>query len=287
MVRENKTNRYIDIAPWPTHVDEDGYMHFEKNDSVESKYAVPIKPDLVIYATGYEHHGFPFLSPGYPDSKDCDMRAIWREGDEDVAFIGFVRPQLGAIPPLTEFQAQLWIQMLCHQLPNNNKPLEYENWYSMIPRPEQRIQHGVDHESYAYQLALDMGSAPSFTQVLMHGPKVFTTWAIGSNYNTNFRLQGPYKWDGAEEVMKTEFWNLIPRRGVMWGFVMLNALPMVWFGVLSLFFFLLDLLLWPVEAVQKGFGRVGSATHQRRYRVLAQKDQESGAKLKNETAECW
>lgn len=57
-----------------------------------------------------------------------------------------------------------------------------------------------------------MGAAPSFTQVLAFGPIVFLTWALGPNFNTKFRLIGPWKWDGAAAIMKGEHWKVIKRR---------------------------------------------------------------------------
>ena len=130
----------------------------------------------------------------------------------------------GAIPPLTEFQAQLWVLRILNLLPQANlqhlspsfDPVA-EDWYKLNKRPGARVRHGVDHETYAYQLALDIGSAPSALQVLQHGWKVFIVWACGANFNTKFRLVGPWKWEGAQEVMETEMWELITRRPFMWG----------------------------------------------------------------------
>ena len=95
--RVDTKGRTIDFAPFPEYIDEQGIIHFQKNDTVESKFAEKssIRPDVVIYATGYSHRTFPFLSEGYPHSNDANVRAIWKEGDESVGFIGFVRPQLG------------------------------------------------------------------------------------------------------------------------------------------------------------------------------------------------
>ncbi len=62
-----------------------------------------------------------------------------------------------------------------------------------------------------------MGAAPSLFQVMSFGWKVTLVWAFGANINTKFRLIGPWKWDGAEEVMKVELWSLIKRRPFVWG----------------------------------------------------------------------
>lgn len=83
--------------------------------------------------------------------------------------------------------------------------------------PTSRIQYGVDHESYAYQLALDTGSAPSFSEVAAMGWKMSLVWALSANVNTKFRLVGPWKWAGAEQVMKTEIWETVTRRRGFFG----------------------------------------------------------------------
>ncbi|EXJ66093.1 uncharacterized protein A1O5_10708 [Cladophialophora psammophila CBS 110553] len=224
--RIDTKGRTVKFAPFPEYVDDEGVIHFQKNDTQESKHieTLKIKPDVVIFATGYQHLTFPFLSQGYPHSNDVDVRAMWKDGDETVAFIGFVRPQIGAIPPLAEFQAQLWVLRILNLLPEASlRSLDPalnpdgEEWYRLKTKPEHRIHHGVDHESYAYQLALDMGSAPSAAQVLKHGWKVFIVWACGCNMNTKFRLVGPWRWEGAEGMMKGEMWELIKRRPFVWG----------------------------------------------------------------------
>lgn len=63
-----------------------------------------------------------------------------------------------------------------------------------------------------YQLALDMGTAPSILQVASFGRVVFLTWALGPNFNTKFRLIGHWRWSGASQVMENELWNVIVRR---------------------------------------------------------------------------
>lgn len=62
-----------------------------------------VKPDVVVFATGYKRT-FPFfetenLGGSYPSASDANVREIWKRDDSTVGFIGFVRPNLGAIPP--------------------------------------------------------------------------------------------------------------------------------------------------------------------------------------------
>lgn len=60
-----------------------------------------------------------------------------------------------------------------------------------------KTKRAVDMESYAYQLALDMGAAPTWWYVWRkYGTQVFFTWAMGPNFTPKFRLVGP--WSNAE-----------------------------------------------------------------------------------------
>ncbi|RDW75528.1 FAD protein [Coleophoma cylindrospora] len=229
--------RVIDMAPWPSHIDEDGIIYFteSRRPEAEKMRYVRRKVDVLIFATGYDQK-FPFLDESYPRPENADIRRIWKTGDESVGYIGFVRPSFGAIPPLAEFQAQLWVLALLKQLPH---PLVNEEHYRLHLPKDRRIQYGVDHENYAYQLAMDMESAPSASYVFCLGPKMFITWALGANFNTKFRLIGPWAFKGAEEIMKEELWQTITRRGGFFGLVVLSAIPMSIFGPINVFVWLL------------------------------------------------
>jgi dimethylaniline monooxygenase (N-oxide forming) len=221
--------RRIEMAPWPSHIDSEGRIHFRENDRPESDRMKDevIVPDVLIFATGYKQT-FPFLDlesdRPYPHAGDANVREIWRADDPTVGFLGFVRPAFGAIPTLSEMQAQLWLMNLVapDKIP---RPLEAkdEGHYRLQPPPGARIKYGVDHETYAYQLALDMDSAPLFTEIVTTGWKAShrnglwwklpVIWAAGAQFNAKFRLRGPYKWNGAVQVLGVELWETISRRG--------------------------------------------------------------------------
>ncbi|KAB5539326.1 hypothetical protein GE09DRAFT_315077 [Coniochaeta sp. 2T2.1] len=242
--------RQIDLAPWPTHVDSSGVIHFRDNGREE--YArmkdSRIKPDILVFATGYKQV-FPFLdaSSSYPTASDANVRSVWHRSDPTVSFIGFLRPSLGAIPPLSEMQAQLWVTHLVapHLIPRPLVP-DDEPHYRLLHPPESRVQYGVDHETYAYQLALDLDAAPGILEVLgvglqMGGRSIYRlplTWALGANFNAKFRLRGPWRWDGAGRVMTEELWQTVARRGWFFGHFSLSALPMMIFGPISLLFWI-------------------------------------------------
>lgn len=267
--------RQVDLAPWPERIDDSGAVIFSNNGRPEYSLmrSETIKPDVVIFCTGYTHE-YPFLgpqrsSPCYWDGKL--VRDIWPRDDPSIGFIGFVRPNLGAIPPLTEFQAQLWVlNLLAPERVGGGAALrpEDEPHYRLFSAKNARIRYGVDHESYAYQLALDMGSAPSFSDVLRLGftkgersdaksnsgswYKLPLTWALGANFNTKFRLLGPWQWDGALEVMNTELWDTVARRQMFFGHCTLSIVPMLIFGPMSLVIFLYASLCEIFQSIGRG-----------------------------------
>ncbi|KAF4949807.1 hypothetical protein FSARC_13393 [Fusarium sarcochroum] len=170
----------IDVVTWPESIDRDGLMHFNKklpSDSVLPEEQ--LKPDVLVFATGYTRE-FRFLGNDYPSVPQANVRGIYKEGDVTLGYIGFVRPAIGAIPPLAELQAQLWVfRLLQHQYPNEvpstrdpNALESYELDYQLHSRGGYSFfetKRAVDHESYAYQLALDIGSAPKVLCVMKKG----------------------------------------------------------------------------------------------------------------------
>lgn len=77
-------------------------------------------------------------------------------------------------------------------------------------------KRGVDHESYAYQLALDIGSAATAGHVARRtgGWRCAYAWAMGPNFNTKFRLVGPWaRPHVAVPIMEGELYGVVRRTG--------------------------------------------------------------------------
>ncbi|KAI3336822.1 FAD/NAD(P)-binding domain-containing protein [Xylariaceae sp. AK1471] len=251
--------REIEVASWPECIDQEGVVHFRDNGRPEYYHMKDqvVKPDMIVLCTGYEQT-FPFLKDTELRACHADVRGIWMREDPTVGFIGFLRPNLGAIPPLAEMQAQLWVLNLLapERMVSRDLLRKDEAFYRLAPPENARLRYGVDHESYAYQLALDMGSAPSFSEVLSISLssreqadgwwKLLLVWALGANFNAKFRLSGPWKWHGAVEVMTGELWETITRRHIVFGHFTLSILPMLIFGPLSLIGFFFESFLTPL-----------------------------------------
>lgn len=114
-------------------------------------------------------------------------------------------------------------------------------------------KRAVDQESYVYQLALDMGSAPTWTHVLGNlGREVFFTWAMGPNFPSKFRLVGPWANEETEReavaLMRRdgELGRLVMRTGGGVFFVTYTVIPLVVFGPISI---LINTLYWGLRFI--------------------------------------
>ena len=269
-IEEIPAGRTVELAPWPTHIDAAGTMHFNNNGRPEydrMQALGPTKPDVVVFATGYRQE-FPFFAHAqnaadrYPTAGDADVRSIWSSDDPSVGFIGFVRPGYGAIPPLAELQAQLWILGLIQPSKVADLSAADELHFRLRSTEGQmrRITYGVDHETYAYQLALDMGAAPSLGEVFRAGwsassrqtPGLWwrlpVIWAAGAQLNPKFRLRGPWAWEGAAHVLGGELWQTISRRHGLFNNFVLAVIPITFLGLISLLLFLIGLVLSIIKA---------------------------------------
>lgn len=222
----------IDLAPFPKQVQADGSIVFARNGRKEDlrmrereSRGEKFYPDVAVYATGYTQ-SFPFINDAqgeYPAPRDADVRGLWSSRDPSVAFIGFTRPGVGAIPPQAEMSAQLWTLVLA----GKREQPRGEGHYSLLSAPNARIQYGVDYSAYVSQLARDQGSDPGLLELWRdYGAKVTLCYALGAAFTVFYRLEGPWKDPKVKETVETELWDTIVRRGVG-GNMMMGVIPMV------------------------------------------------------------
>ncbi|KAJ9476067.1 Flavin-binding monooxygenase-like [Pseudozyma hubeiensis] len=230
----------VDLAPFPARVNEDGTVEFVRNGRKEDLRMRnrTVKPDVVVYATGYTQQ-FDFLSKEYPVPATVRCRDVFDPKDPSVAFIGFVRPGVGAIPPIAEMQAQLWTLILRDRIP---APLSTPHYYLLV-KENARIKYGVDYSSYVSTLARDMGTAPPLGQLLWaYGLKVTLIYCFGASFPTFYRLLGPYRHADAKRIVETEIYDTIRRRGVV-GNLMMGLIPMIFYAWINLTALILEKML--------------------------------------------
>ncbi|KAG9004845.1 hypothetical protein FRB94_002012 [Tulasnella sp. JGI-2019a] len=226
------TNFAVELAPFPERFTAEGRAVFPLTDRKESirMAKMDIRPDVILFATGYTQD-FSFFNKedGYATAGELDVRDLLKRGDETVAFIGFVRPGVGAIPPISEMQAQLWAAIITGQVP---VPIS-RPYYHLLQGLGSRITYGVDHSAIIATLGKDLGASPSLLQTLWdYGPHVLLCYAFGAAMTPFYRLYGPFKDKGAEATVKTEIWETITRRGLL-GNLFMGLIPMMFYGFIN------------------------------------------------------
>ncbi|KAJ3156896.1 hypothetical protein HDU86_003431 [Geranomyces michiganensis] len=284
----------IEVYPWIDKIDESGRVWFSKNGTRSSEFAQrapAFRPDLIVCATGYTQESL-FRNAGedgvvrksslaaLPELRVRDILASARE--PTIAYIGLVRPNVGAIPPIAEMQAMWWCCALrgkLNDILHKNMPSspattntgtqgdeeEDDNaHYKLLPTTSGRITYGVDHSAYVYQLAADIKAAPSLLQGdLLTQPRLLAAYCLCAAFTPLFRLVGPFAWDGAKDVVLGELWETVGRRGVL-GNLFMTVLPMLVYGVVNIGVCVVELMFWVGVVVldllaSKGFGSVGVA----------------------------
>jgi dimethylaniline monooxygenase (N-oxide forming) len=209
-----QSKRWVDTCTFPESIDKTGRVIFQKNvdrkDWKRMKDA-EIRPTCVVYCTGYKQ-SFAYLDPSYSTASDATIRNIIAPNEPSVAFIGFVRPGVGAIPPIAEQQAMWWTALITGRMKMPTDPPHYH----LLAPSTARIRYGVDHSAYMSTLARDFGGAPGLFELWWaHGLKVLLIYCFGASFVTFYRLTGPFKSEAAPGIAKTELAETIMRRGLL------------------------------------------------------------------------
>eukprot|EP00977_Amphora_coffeiformis_P010049 scaffold2353_cov167-Amphora_coffeaeformis.AAC.40 len=193
--------------------------------------------DVIICATGYRQ-SFPFLDSKikkeFQQGKWDIMSDVHGEKyaiDEDalpsdhfiasprrpnLGFIGFVRPNVGAIPPMSELQVMWFLQNLQGKVHRQDRFLP-------IARPSylvlgNKYPYGVDYGNYMHRVAEDIGAAPTFSVLATkasHPIRALYTYARGQAHIPIFRLQGPYASKQCWDTFENELWEVCKKRGIV------------------------------------------------------------------------
>jgi len=155
-----------------------------------------------------------------------EIHNIVSSSDPNVAYIGFVRPNVGAIPPMSEIQVMWWIQHMEKKLITTVIPS-----YHLMGTNKRTGSYAVDYGAYCSDLAREIGCMPSLMAWFWKSPKIAIGYALGQSYSTYFRLEGPYQCDECVEIAKNELFEPVRRRPMVTNvlFVMICVL----FGILN------------------------------------------------------
>lgn len=220
--------------------------------------------DIIVMCTGYRQR-FPFLfqkqtrratdwsgHTGNRNSNTDDQvidfdtdtddplpldRNICSDEEPGLAFLGFVRPNVGAIPPMSELQVMWWILRLKGQMPSIHSRGPPTS--RLLGNHCSRVEHySVDYGAYMHDLARDIGCVPGVLAWLSTSPRVAVGYALGQAYVSYFRLDGPFRCGTSRVVCDGELWRPVIARGVIANFV---------FVVVLLVFAWLTTLCWCID----------------------------------------
>lgn len=199
--------------------------------------------DAVIFCSGFKVR-FPFLPI---DSEGWDWRQLYKKVFHPrlpgVAFIGFARPHIGAIPPVTELQARYFAGVASGRLslPEREAMLsairrDAEETNQRKPVVCQRITSIVSFIPYMYELADMIGCRPVLREFLTR-PVVLWSVLFGTVAPPHFRLSGPHADPSAADVIEREglhVWRLKSRTDkalfavvqIVWGVACILGYPL-------------------------------------------------------------
>jgi len=197
--------------------------------------------DLVLFATGYKQT-FPFLRAQTASAADDlddllpNEHNICFTADPTLAYVGFVRPNVGAIPPMSEMQVFWWIERLRGHIASPTTPPRYR----LLGGTSRTAAYACDYGLYMHELGSDIGAVPDVWCWLFKSWRTAVAYSMGQAYITFFRLDGPFADPSAVRISETELYAPVTNRAVA---------SNVLFGGLAAIFGFLSLVCWVVERV--------------------------------------
>ena len=166
--------------------------------------------DTVIFCSGFKVK-FPFL----PVAKEgWDWRQLYKKifypDLPNIGFVGFARPNIGAMPPVTELQARYFAAVASGrvQLPERSQmetviAKDAQKAAQYKPLVVDRVTGIVSFVPFMYELAELIGCRPMLTQLIKR-PKVFWSVLFGTVAAPHFRLCGPHADPAAFDLIERE-----------------------------------------------------------------------------------
>ena len=154
-------------------------------------------PDLVILCTGFETR-MPFLDEATAAAPRF-LHAIHPEIGPSLAFVGFLRPAFGAIPPLAELQAR-WVARLLSGAaalpPRTEMEAAIARWQRRRAHTfravRDRLDYLVDHAVACDELAARIGCKPTRRVLRGESREIRRKAVAGPFVAAQYRLTGPH-----------------------------------------------------------------------------------------------
>lgn len=160
--------------------------------------------DVIVCCTGFAPE-FPFLREHEPElaMKGRNSRALYKRmlvpgAGTGIAWIGYVRPGLGSVPPCAEMQARYLAQLISGEsaLPSEHEMerdirLHAELDLSQFGEDAVRLGTLTDFFRFMETMAAVIGCRPSLRRMFIHEPFTALKVLLGPLSPAQYRLTGP------------------------------------------------------------------------------------------------
>lgn len=160
--------------------------------------------DTIICCTGFKNT-FPIFEAHHPElvemgssSRTLYKRMFSPEIGNELAWIGFVRPGIGSIPPCSEMQARYFALVVSgiRELPTvevMRQEIEQQAVLDVTqyPRDAQRLSPLTDYLRFQESMAEVIGCAPPLAKMLFNEPRIGAKVLFGPFTGLQYRLTGP------------------------------------------------------------------------------------------------
>jgi dimethylaniline monooxygenase (N-oxide forming) len=162
--------------------------------------------DAILFCTGFDVPSWPFLGSRAPQGS-LYHRIIDPMLGSGIAFVGFVRPAIGAIPPIAEMQAR-WVakafagDVELPDLHEMQKRIDDDDAWTreMFPKDCGQLPYIVAQTRYLDGLAVEIGCMPSLEDIAT--PRELLLKFFAAPFTTlQYRIAGPGFLANAKERM--------------------------------------------------------------------------------------
>ena len=165
--------------------------------------------DAVIMCTGYKTV-LPFLENREINNNRDLYKHVFMPDDPTIAFVGFARPNIGALPPVAEMQSRWVAKVFAGELSlpsaeEMKKVMQSDTEFITKLKSgyakRNAVSSGIDYQPYLDLIAGYVGCRPNLWKLLAK-PKIFFGVLFGPFASYQYRLNGDsVRYDVAEEVV--------------------------------------------------------------------------------------
>ncbi|WDE11997.1 flavin-containing monooxygenase [Thalassomonas haliotis] len=159
-----------------------------------------VECDYIICCTGYKST-FPFIDQNI-QAKAQNIRGMAHYmlplNEAGIAFVGFIRPGVGSIPPMAEMQARYLAQLVSgiKDMPDMARMkrivnMQEERDLKTFPFDAERLTGLTSYLDFMSQLSKEVGCSPKLFPMLLTSPKLFFKVMCAFMCSAQFRIHGP------------------------------------------------------------------------------------------------